>query len=167
MTIDVLPTLAHLIDGKLPRHKIDGLNIWPLIDGQPGATCPHDAYFFYRDYRLQAVRMGRWKMHFPHNYRTLGGRKGGTGGRRVKYEIDRVELSLFDLKNDKGQTTDVKDQHPQVVAKIKKLTKQMRKDLGDSGWKMDGSGRRPPGRLQPDDARFVIVNGRQTLVESQ
>ncbi len=33
MTIDLLPTIAHLVDAKLPSHKIDGLNVWPLLAG--------------------------------------------------------------------------------------------------------------------------------------
>ena len=35
-TIDLQPTLAARIGAKLPEHKIDGLNIWPLdIDPDP------------------------------------------------------------------------------------------------------------------------------------
>ncbi len=34
MTIDMLPTIAGLAGAKLPDHKIDGKDIWPLISGQ-------------------------------------------------------------------------------------------------------------------------------------
>ena len=89
--------------------------------------------------------MGRWKLHFPHGYRTLNGRKGGTGGMPVRYDQAKIELSLFDLRNDIGETTDVKDQHPDVVKKIQALAERMREDLGDN--KRQGKGIRPPGRL--------------------
>jgi len=56
-------------------------------------------------------------------------------------------LSLFDLKTDIGETTDVKDKHPEIVSRIKRLADKMRADLGDSSRKMTGNGRRPPGRL--------------------
>ncbi len=147
MTIDILPTVAKLIGAKLPDHKIDGLDIMPLIKGEPGARSPHEAYFLYYGRQLQAVRMGRWKLHFPHKYRTLSGRKGGTGGKPVPYDQAEIGLSLFDLKTDIGETTDVKDKHPEIVSRIKRLADKMRADLGDSSRKMTGNGRRPPGRL--------------------
>ena len=34
MTIDMLPTIAALIGGKLPEHKIDGLDISDVICGK-------------------------------------------------------------------------------------------------------------------------------------
>jgi len=147
MTIDILPTVAKLIGAKLPDHKIDGLDIMPLIKGEPGARSPHEAYFLYYGRQLQAVRMGRWKLHFPHKYRTLSGRKGGTGGKPVPYDQAEIGLSLFDLKNDIGETTDVKDKHPGVVARMEKLADKMRAELGDSSRKITGKGVREPGRL--------------------
>jgi len=167
MTIDILPTIAHLIGAELPEHKIDGKSIWPLIEGQPGAASPQEAYFFYNGRELQAVRMGRWKLHFPHRYRTLGGRKGGTGGKPERYEQAEIGPALFDLENDIGETTDVKDQYPAVVATIKKLADRMREDLGDSAREMEGSGRRLSGHLEDGDKRYVVKNGQQELVEPQ
>lgn len=145
MTIDILPTLAYLIDAKLPQHTIDGKNIWPLMAGEPGAKSPQEAYFFYYGRQLQAMRMGRWKLHFPHGYRTLSGREGGNGGTPVRYETKRIGLSLFDLDNDVSESTDVKDRHPKVVARMQHLAEAMRADLGDG--KRRGNGAREPGRL--------------------
>lgn len=145
MTIDILPTVAHLIDAKLPNHKIDGKNIWPLINGEQNAKSPHEAYFFYYGRQLQAVRMGKWKLHFPHGYRTMAGKPGGTGGIPTKYSSGTIGLSLFNLETDIGETTDVKDKHPDIVAKMQKLAEAMRKDLGDN--KRQGTGNRPPGRI--------------------
>lgn len=147
MTIDILPTVAELCGGKLPEHKIDGKSILPLVTGQPGATSPHEAYFMYYGEELQAVRMGKWKLHFPHNYRTLDGRPGGTGGIPTNYSQAKIELALFDLENDIGETTDVSQQHPEVVERIKQLAAEMRADLGDSRTKQRGSGIRPLGRI--------------------
>ncbi len=82
MTIDLLPTLAQLIGAQAPSDRIiDGLDIWPLISGAPGAKSPHEAFYFYWGPELQAVRSGRWKLHFPHAYRSLAG-PGGHGGAR-------------------------------------------------------------------------------------
>ncbi len=43
MTIDILPTVAALTGSKLPDHKIDGRNIWPLLSATDGAKNPHEA----------------------------------------------------------------------------------------------------------------------------
>jgi arylsulfatase A len=148
MTIDILPTVARLIGAKLPEHKIDGLDIWPLMAGEPDAKSPHEALYFYWGKELHAVRWGKWKLHFPHSYRTLNGRKGGTGGLPVNYDTAQIGLSLFDLEKDAGETTDVKDQHPDVVEKMQALADQMRKDLGDSATKQAAVGAREVGRLR-------------------
>ena len=167
MTMDILPTIARLVDAQLPNHKIDGKDIWPLISAQAGAKSPHEAYFFYWGRELQAVRMGKWKLHFPHGYRTLGGKPGGTGGKPAEYEPAKIPLSLFDLEKDVGETTNVADQHPQIVAKIKELADRMRADLGDSATKQPGPGAREPGRLEPGDLRFNWKPGQPIQIEAQ
>jgi arylsulfatase A len=154
MTIDLLPTIAHLTGAKLPEHPIDGRNIWPLIAGEPGAVSPQEAYYFYWGSHLDAVRMGRWKLHFPHEYRTLAGRPGGTGGKPAPYQQAQIGLSLFDMETDPSETADIASQHADVVAKIQALADRMRAELGDSATKQQGSGVRPAGKLEPGDKRF-------------
>ena len=144
MTIDILPTVAELIGAKLPDHKIDGKSIVNLVTGKNDKS-PQEAYYFYYGQQLQAIRMGKWKLHFPHGYRTMAGRPGGTGGIPTKYSQAKIGLSLFNLEEDIGESTDVKAKHPKVVAKMQALGQAMRKELGDQGKK--GSGQRKAGRL--------------------
>ena len=148
MTIDVLPTLARLAGAALPENRIDGKDIWPLIAGAKGARSPHEAYFFYWDRHLQGVRSGKWKLHFPHQYRTLAGKPGGKGGKPVPYSQAKTSLVLYDLDKDPGETTNVADSHPEVVKRLKELADRMREDLGDSALKKKGKGVRPPGRIE-------------------
>ncbi len=148
MTIDILPTVAGLIGAKLPEHRIDGRDIRPLLFSEPGARSPHEALYFYYGRELHAVRWGRWKLHFPHGYGTLAGRKGGTGGKPEKYEQARIGPALFDLETDVGETVDVKDRYPEVVRKIEALAETMRKDLGDQATGRAPSGAREPGRVK-------------------
>jgi len=147
MTIDLLPTIAHLIGADLPEHPIDGKNIAPLLMGDPDAKSPHEAYFMYYGRELQAMRMGPWKLHFPHGYRTMAGRPGGTQGIPTEYEQSRIDLSLFNLEEDIGETTDLSQQHPEIVRKMQGLADAMRQDLGDSLTQVIGKGNREPGRL--------------------
>lgn len=149
-TIDILPTIAGLVGVKPPEDRIiDGKDIWPLMSGKPGAKSPHEAYYFYWGRQLQAVRSGKWKLHFPHRYRTLAGRSGGTGGKPVPYSQAKIGLALFDLENDVGETTNVAGRHPEVVERLKALAEKAREDLGDAATKQKGKNLRPPGRLEP------------------
>src|SRR5262249_42063004 len=130
MTIDVLPTLARLAGAGLPKLPIDGKDVWPLVAGEKGAKRPHDALYFYGGRELHAVRSGRWKLHFAHAYQTLAGKPGGKGGKPAVYANAKTGLALYDLEEDVGETTDVAEKHPDVVARLQKLADAAREDLG-------------------------------------
>jgi arylsulfatase A len=149
MTIDLFPTFAKLIGAELPKHAIDGKDVWPVLRGDPDAKSPQEAYFFYWDRELQAVRSGKWKLHFPHNYRSLTGKPGhdGTAG---GYTQQHIDLALFDLENDPGEKHNVAEQHPEVVRRLKALADREREELGDSATTQQGKGVRPPGRVATD-----------------
>ena len=146
MTIDVLPTLAALVGAPLPERSIDGKDIRPLLLGEPGASSPHEALFFWWNRHLEAVRSGRWKLHFPHDYRSLDG-PAGADGMPSKYLQRSIGLSLFDLDADRSETTDVAAQHPEVVKRLRALAEAARLELGDSATDQTGRGVREPGRV--------------------
>jgi len=145
MTVDLLPTLAKLGGGKLPKHRLDGKSIWPLMAARPGAKSPHEALFFYWGEHLQAVRSGPWKLHLPHDYPAPD--PPGVDGKPGKMTTKRIETELFDLNNDPGETANVADRHPDIVKRLEALAEQCRADLGDSAEKRLGRNVRPPGRL--------------------
>ncbi|MDB5348825.1 MAG: atsA 3 [Planctomycetota bacterium] len=149
MTIDLLPTIAKLVDAKVPDHRIDGLDVWSLIAGHPAAKNPHEAYlFYYEQDQLQAVASGdgRWKLQLPHTYRTLAGRSGGRDGVPDQYDQRKItQPELYDLQNDVSETTDIAMKHPDVVRRLLSIAEQARADLGDSIVKRRGSGVRPAG----------------------
>jgi len=151
MTIDLFPTIAKLTGAKLPQHKIDGLDVWPLIAGEKGARNPHDAYFsYYHQSQLQAVTSGdgRWKLYLPHEFRTLAGRPGGTNGIPTRYEQVKMEApELYDLKRDVGETRNVAAANPEIVQRLLALAEQARADLGDTLTNRKGRGVREPGRV--------------------
>ena len=147
MTIDVFPTTARLIDGRLPDHKIDGQDLWPLISGVPGAKSPHEVlYFYYHKNDLEALRSGRWKLALPHTYRSLTG-EPGRDGTPNGYSHPKCGLELYDLENDVGEQHNVIAQHPDVAKRLLALTEQARDDLGDSLTTRDGKNTRAPGKL--------------------
>jgi hypothetical protein len=87
MTIDMLPTIARLIGGRLPDHKIDGLDISDVILGK-SVNSPHAVLWFdYGSNNLEALRSGKWKLELPRRDSSLNGRPGGRGGIPAKYEM--------------------------------------------------------------------------------
>lgn len=166
MTIDLLPTLCQLTGAPLPRRPIDGKDISPVLFGEKNARTPHDAYFFYAGDELHAVRSGKWKLHLPHEYLTVAGPTRTDGkpanhgqqkpeamtssglrgiASRHGYKVAKIELSLYDLETDIGETTNVAAQHPEVVQRLLALAEAARVELGDSLTKTPGKGVRPCG----------------------
>jgi arylsulfatase A-like enzyme len=150
MTIDILPTVAELLDTQLPPKPIDGLSLKSLLTGPQTDQSPHEALWFYWGNELQAIRSGRWKLHFPHEYRTVHGLPQATGGTPVRYATAAIEESLFDLQQDPGESTNLLAQHPEVAAKLRTLAETAREQLGDGPRK--GSAVRPAGSLPANAA---------------
>lgn len=149
MAIDILPTVAEITGSKLPDAKIDGKSVWNIWTGETEQS-PHQAYYFYyKINELHGVRYGKWKLYFPHSYRSLNGREGGKGGLPVNYDYNTIDdIELYDLSMDISETKNVAAQHPEVVAQIEKLANKMRLELGDNLNDQNGKENRPVGRIQ-------------------
>lgn len=106
-TIDLLPTFARLAGAEMPADRvIDGRDIWPLMEGRPGAGSPHEAYFYYRGNNLEAVRSGKWKL------------------RRVKKNTE-----LYDLDADVSEKINLADKHPEIVKRLAALMEEFDLEL--------------------------------------
>lgn len=126
-SIDILPTFAELAGAELPQNPVDGKDVFELISGKPGAVNPHEYYPFSIGSKLQGIISGngRWKLHLPHKYRTL--KEPGKDGKPGKHRNAKIELSLFDMKNDPHETTNVLEKFPDIAAKMKNLAEAHRK----------------------------------------
>jgi len=144
-TIDLLPTLAAIAGAPLPGKKIDGVNILPLLEGKD--ENPREQFYFYYGNDLQAVRMGRWKLHFPHSYRSYEGVEPGKDGYPGKKIETETGLELYDLKNDSSERNNVIEQHGGIVKQLNKLAEKARGELGDSLTQRKGLEIRPEGNL--------------------
>lgn len=145
--MDLLPTFARLANAAPPRDRIiDGKNIWPLLSGQPGAKSPHVAFFYYYMEQLQAVRSGKWKLHLPLEKKWITPRR----------ESIVSPARLYDLDADIGETTDLADQHPDLVQQLLAPADSARSDLGDAG--REGRNGRPAGRF--DDPQPQVISAR-------
>jgi arylsulfatase len=164
--LDLLPTIAKLAHSDLPKAKIDGLDLSPLLLGEAGAK-GRPTFAYYSGSELHAMREGRWKLHFPHEYLTVDGPPGKDGKpanhERIKptaieesgirgiaarhgYKVERIGRALFDLTADPGETRDVAGEHPDVVKHLTDLADEVRRDLGDTLTGVKGTGLRSVGR---------------------
>ena len=117
-SVDLLPTFAALAETPLPANPIDGVDVFDLISGKPGAANPHEYYPVSTARNFDGVVSGdgKWKLHLPHKYRTLA--EAGNDGQPGQYEDAHIDLSLFDMENDPYETTNVLDKHPEVAAQL-------------------------------------------------
>ena len=149
MTIDVFPTLAQVIGADLPDRTIDGKSIWGLMSGETTISPQEAYYFYYRRNELHAIRSGKWKLHFPHTYRSMIGREPGRDGIPGIYDNSReIGRALYDLETDISESRDVSDRFPEVVERLSRLADQKRAELGDALTGVEGTGLRAPGRIE-------------------
>ena len=151
MSIDILPTIAKITGASLPSLPIDGRDASYLFENKSITKIHHDAYFYYyHKNQLEGMLSGdgRWKMYFPHKYRSLDGKVGTDDGLPIDYVNFDMGLELYDLQNDISETNNVASQHPEVVADMEILADAMRADLGDNLTEVEAIGARKIGLLE-------------------
>ncbi|MDN5216840.1 sulfatase [Fulvivirgaceae bacterium BMA12] len=147
-TMDLLPTIAEISGAPLPSHKIDGHSIVGLISGKKDARSPTEAFYYYRGWNLEAVRVGKWKLHLPHEYhRVIVSEEGNIHGRKgIK---SKIELSLFDLSNDIGEKHNIAAGNADIVNALLAKIGEMKQELGTT--EKEGAGKRDCGwQINPE-----------------
>jgi arylsulfatase A len=65
----------------------------------------------------------------------------------VRKDDDEIN-ELYDLETDIGETTNIYDQHPDIVADLRAKIDACRKDIGDAAAGIEGENIRPSGRVE-------------------
>ncbi len=132
-TMDLLPTFIAMAGAELPADRtIDGRDISPLMHGSPGAASPHEAFYYYRETHLDAVRSGPWKLVFPRPGRNESEWLLSKTGAFLGELLEPVTgLELYNLETDIGERRNVAADHPDVVARLTALADDARDELGD------------------------------------
>jgi len=132
-TLDVLPTFAALAGAEVPADRvIDGQDIRHLLEGRFEDADPEKFFAYYLHTHLQAVRQGKWKLHLPRPEKQPWLPWGTPNPHNAPEDyLTNSQPLLFDLEADIGETTDVADQHPEVVERLLQLAEQIREDVGD------------------------------------
>ena len=90
------------------------------------------------------MRMGKWKLQFPHTFRNSK-ITPANDGHAGKYVMQKCDLELYDLEADTGESKNIADQHPEIVSKMQALASEKRRELGDRLQKIKGTDNREPG----------------------
>ena len=146
-TMDLLPAIADITGAPLPDRPIDGINIYPQLIRQRTGILPRQELWYYYDGELRALRMGEWKLIFPHLTRSYEGVEPGHDGYPGKYAFLTTGLELYNLREDIGERNNVAGEYPEIVETMMKRAAEVRADLGDELTGIKGSGIREPGRL--------------------
>ena len=145
-TIDILQTIAHITGGKLPGHKIDGVNIFDILNG--GEEEPRDHfYYYYGNNNLEAVRKDNWKLLLPHSSRSYKGVLPKNDGHGGPYSRIETGLELYNLRRDPGEEYDVIKLYPDIAKELLDLAEIARSDMGDNLTGRKGSNIRKSGKL--------------------
>jgi len=145
-TIDILPTIAHITGGKLPEHKIDGVNIFDILKGTEKEPRDH-FYYYYGNNNLEAVRKDNWKLLLPHSSRSYKGVLPKNDGHGGPYSRIETGLELYNLRRDPGEEYDVIALYPDIAKELLDLAEIARSDMGDNLTGRKGSNIRKSGKL--------------------
>ena len=96
--MDVFPTVLKAAGGDLLEYELDGLDVMPMV--ADGAPSPHTEIFWEMNQQM-AVRRGRWKLVLK--------------GQLVEGAPPEDEVHLADLEADMAESTNLRDEHPQIV----------------------------------------------------
>jgi len=103
--LDVMPTFLSMAGLTAPKGRpVDGRDVWPALRGG-GASPVASYYWVWDDYDV--VRTAEWKL--------------------FRY-LDRVEL--YDIRKDLSETTNVAEEHPDVVKEMTARLEAWRKSMG-------------------------------------
>lgn len=145
-TIDILPTLAKVVNVDLPLNTLDGISFLPLLYGNIDNPIRREFLYYYRKNSLEAVRYDQWKLVLKHPGRTytqhLPGKDGFPGTAPEDFPFP---MALYNLSRDPSELYDVQEAHPDILEKLIQQANKARADLGDDLTAAAGNGRRPAG----------------------
>lgn len=108
-TMDLFPTFAKITQAGVPDGlKFDGVDLSKLLEN-PTATELHERPFYYyaRDGKCEAVRLGKWKLHIN---KTIGWKSK-----------DEFSVILYNLDEDISEKVNLASENPEIVEKLKNL----------------------------------------------
>lgn len=108
-TLDLLPTICALAGVQAPSDRVlDGYDLSAVLLGK--GRSPRQTMFYWRGSKLYAVRHGSFKAHFI--------TQAEYGGEAA---VTHATPELYNLDHDPSEKYNVAQQHPDVIAEIRRL----------------------------------------------
>ena len=105
--VDLMATCVDVAGAKYPTEfhgkpilPMEGKSLLPAFANEPSSR---DAVFWEHEGNA-AVRVGDWKLHFPHEYNSIEGRTGAKNGKPNGYTKKQIGVALYNLREDIGES---------------------------------------------------------------
>ena len=112
--MDIFPTILKAAGGDPSGYELDGADVLPMVS--EGAASPHTDLFWEQGQQT-AARRGKWKLVL--------------NGQLVEGTAPEDDGHLADLEADTGERTNLKDQHPNLVAELTAAAETWRQGIED------------------------------------
>ena len=124
--MDILPTIMEIVGGQTPED-IDGKSLWAAIEKDETI---HDELVWSNGRDSWVVRKGKWKLAhnigWVHNTFKLESGVAGPANKDYRYPDGTL---LFDLENDIGETTNLANKHPKIIAELTNIYDNWRTEM--------------------------------------
>ncbi len=126
---DVFPTFASLTGAALPTdRRYDGHDILPLLRGTAAAkSLTNRLYYYARSGQLSAIREGDWKLHLVAPDERWWGNIASGG--LIETKPATPLPWLYNLREDIGETRNVAEAHPDLVAQLQHAAREFDREL--------------------------------------
>ncbi len=127
--IDFFPTFAALSNIQLNDIvKRDGADISDYLFNPGVIREPRPSFYWHVGY-LMAVRYGDWKLNLLGDF--TEDEQQNILKSTYKHTVFPDHIELYNLRSDTGETINVADKFPEIVAQIRKLAEKEKTALGE------------------------------------
>jgi len=134
-TMDLLPTFIKMAGAQLPEDRIiDGRDISGLMTAEQGAKSPYNAFYYYMESELEAVRSGAWKLVLPREH--VKDRpwleRSNNYQKFIPGVFDGVPgVHLYNLEQDMGEKHNLAEKNPGKIEQLMALVEEAYEELGN------------------------------------
>lgn len=113
--MDLFPTIVGLCGAPPPAKPLDGVDIWPLLNGTK-TSVDREVLLYFDNWDLQCARWDDWKLHIArHNSPNF---IPPPPGGRHSFLLPKPEL--YNIAEDPDESYDQTERHPEIVDRITK-----------------------------------------------